>query len=233
MTLAATEPTTSTAAPQPLTQSLLTLHQSHGLVRAAIADVHHLHRTVMDGYQHHIPDHDTAQPRALLNVLYTCRTNTDGTINILTQSPHSPNWFALANTGALAATPQQWTTPTTFAEGQSLQFQLTANPSRRSAHTKRRRSIAGRDEQLAWLQRRGTHAGFTIAQADTAQLPAVRSHTKSKPAEQRDTTADIFAINPVQYRGILTVTDPIKLAHSILAGIGPAKAYGCGLLLLR
>lgn len=233
MTLSATEPTINPATEQPLTQSLLTFHQSHGLIRAAIADVHHMHRTVMDGYRTHIPNDATDQPRALLNVLYACRTNTDGTINIITQSPHIPDWTALATTGALAATPQQWEMPTTYTTGQQLQFQLTANPSRRSAATKRRRSITDRDEQLAWLHHRGTNGGFTINQADRAQLPAVRSQTKSKPADQRDTQTDVFGINPVQYSGILTVTDPDQFTRTIVAGIGPAKAYGCGLLLLR
>lgn len=233
MILSATEPTSSAATQQRLTQSLLTLHQGHGLIRGAIADVHHLHRIVMDGYQAHIPDRDTEQPRALLNVLYACRTNTDGTINVITQSPHRPDWAALATTGAPAAAPQQWDMPTTYTAGQQLQFQLTANPSRRSSATKRRQSLTDRTEQLAWLHRRGATGGFTIDHADTAQLAAVRSNTKSKPADQRDTRTDTFGINPVQYSGILTVTDPDQFTRPIVAGIGPAKAYGCGLLLLR
>ena len=44
--------------------------------------------------------------------------------------------------------------------------------------------------------------------------------------------------NPIRYstldlQGTLTVTDSEKLQTTLLHGIGPAKAFGCGLLLVR
>lgn len=36
----------------------------------------------------------------------------------------------------------------------------------------------------------------------------------------------------VTYNGILQVTDPAALRRALTGGIGPAKAYGCGLLTL-
>lgn len=35
------------------------------------------------------------------------------------------------------------------------------------------------------------------------------------------------------FEGDLTVTEPEKLIVSLLSGVGPAKAFGCGLLLVR
>ncbi len=39
-------------------------------------------------------------------------------------------------------------------------------------------------------------------------------------------------IQPILYDGIFIVTDEVKLQESIYSGIGPAKAFGCGLLSL-
>jgi CRISPR system Cascade subunit CasE len=37
----------------------------------------------------------------------------------------------------------------------------------------------------------------------------------------------------VDYEGALTITDPSALARSLASGVGKARAYGCGLLMLR
>ncbi len=37
----------------------------------------------------------------------------------------------------------------------------------------------------------------------------------------------------LDFEGMLTVTDPERLVSALLSGIGPAKSFGCGLLLVR
>ena len=37
----------------------------------------------------------------------------------------------------------------------------------------------------------------------------------------------------IDYEGVLTVTDPEKLTAALFGGIGRARAYGCGLMLVR
>ncbi|KPH98712.1 CRISPR-associated protein, Cse3 family [Actinobacteria bacterium OV450] len=39
-------------------------------------------------------------------------------------------------------------------------------------------------------------------------------------------------MNSVTFEGRLRITDPGLLTEHLLAGIGPSKAYGCGLLTL-
>ncbi|WP_423218759.1 type I-E CRISPR-associated protein Cas6/Cse3/CasE [Streptomyces kasugaensis] len=39
-------------------------------------------------------------------------------------------------------------------------------------------------------------------------------------------------MNSVTFEGRLRITDPAILTERLLAGIGPSKAYGCGLLTL-
>ena len=37
----------------------------------------------------------------------------------------------------------------------------------------------------------------------------------------------------IDFEGVLTVVDPDLLGHALTGGVGKARAYGCGLLLLR
>jgi CRISPR system Cascade subunit CasE len=37
----------------------------------------------------------------------------------------------------------------------------------------------------------------------------------------------------IDFDGVLTVTDPARLTQALLAGVGKARAYGCGLMLVR
>jgi len=42
-----------------------------------------------------------------------------------------------------------------------------------------------------------------------------------------------ISISTVDFAGQLTVTDPVALKQALFDGIGHAKAFGCGLLLVR
>ena len=41
-----------------------------------------------------------------------------------------------------------------------------------------------------------------------------------------------ITVSVATFEGVLIVTDPENLRSALTAGIGPAKAYGCGLLTL-
>lgn len=76
----------------------------------------------------------------------------------------------------------------------------------------------------AWLARRGEHSGFAI-EAASLQVEAYQQHDERSDRTLQFTTVD--------FRGQLTVTDPQALALALRSGIGHAKAFGCGLLLIR
>jgi CRISPR system Cascade subunit CasE len=42
-----------------------------------------------------------------------------------------------------------------------------------------------------------------------------------------------ISLSTLDFEGSLTVTDPADFLNALLSGIGPAKAFGCGLLLVR
>lgn len=74
----------------------------------------------------------------------------------------------------------------------------------------------------AWLQARGQRLGFSV---DEASL-IVEGY-------QQHVGRDNLRFSTVDYSGQLTVTDPARFGDVLCRGIGRAKAFGCGLLLIR
>ncbi len=77
----------------------------------------------------------------------------------------------------------------------------------------------------AWIDRKGMECGFRISEAKPLEIgPVVGYHFHKK-----DHTG---VHGGVQFRGILEVTDSDLFAQAHANGIGTAKAFGFGLLLL-
>ena len=76
----------------------------------------------------------------------------------------------------------------------------------------------------AWLQRKGEVMGFA-PDADTLLVDSYDQHQ-----EKPDQTLSFSTVN---FSGQLTVTDPQAFQAALLNGVGSAKAFGCGLLLVR
>ncbi|MFB9658445.1 type I-E CRISPR-associated protein Cas6/Cse3/CasE [Glycomyces mayteni] len=119
--------------------------------------------------------------------------------------------------------------------GQRWAFRLTANPVHFARTTpegpKRWLPHVTPDQQLEWLLDRCAGRGFTIpAGADGGPNVAVHDRTWlrfTKSQDRREVT-----IRAVTYEGVLEIGDVEALRHSLVHGIGKAKAYGCGLLTL-
>ena len=77
------------------------------------------------------------------------------------------------------------------------------------------------EQQLAWLERK--LQGF--AQLETLIVQPEPILYFRKPKEGRT-----GKIQTVIFDGILTVTDTESFDRQLKQGIGPAKAFGCGLL---
>lgn len=80
---------------------------------------------------------------------------------------------------------------------------------------------------LEWLNRRAGKGGF---QVEKVNIDGYRQHRMFKPGRGRQ--QDI-RFSTLDFDGILTVTDPDALGQILFGGVGPAKAFGCGLLLVR
>jgi CRISPR system Cascade subunit CasE len=82
---------------------------------------------------------------------------------------------------------------------------------------------AGRD----WLAAQGAKAGFSVDSAVAADYSVVPlpAHTGPRKGQPQ------FGV--IEMTGRLTLTDPAAFLAQIVKGFGRAKAFGCGLMLIR
>jgi CRISPR system Cascade subunit CasE len=81
------------------------------------------------------------------------------------------------------------------------------------------------DAGAAWLVAQGARHGFSLSGA-----PAVDGYARLRLP--RDGTGKID-ISTLDFSGVLKITDPAAFLHALYHGFGHAKAFGCGLMLIR
>ncbi|MFZ2529772.1 MAG: type I-E CRISPR-associated protein Cas6/Cse3/CasE [Rhodococcus sp. (in: high G+C Gram-positive bacteria)] len=226
-----TEPTTA------LHTSYLTLDARHSTVRAAAVDAHLMHRLIMSGWRTAILPTDST-PRTHLDVLYAIDRGPAHQLRVVAQANTAPEWNF--DTGILIGTVEHRirTAPLTG----TINFQLTAAPTKSIPSTTRhadgtrprgKRVPAPATEYERWAQRALARAGLDVHTLDVRVRSRIESERKSLPRHQRATPNAVFAHTTVTYTGTATVTDPDAHHSALRRGIGPAKSYGCGLLLTR
>jgi CRISPR system Cascade subunit CasE len=133
--------------------------------------------------------------------------------------------------------------------GQQLRFDLRANPvisvsaapgTRSKRHDVVMHALSklptadratAREETIrkagaAWLIARAAAGGFHVA-ADTLYI----DHYERVRIPRGDVGAIVFSA--LTFQGLLTILEPARFLECILRGLGAAKAYGCGLMLVR
>ncbi|MFT3857515.1 MAG: type I-E CRISPR-associated protein Cas6/Cse3/CasE [Aquabacterium sp.] len=80
-----------------------------------------------------------------------------------------------------------------------------------------------REACASWLSRQGERHGFEV-EAQSLWVDGYLQHVV-KDGKLRFSTVD--------YRGVLKVTDPVSFTSVLWHGLGHAKAFGCGLMLVR
>ncbi|WP_103062189.1 type I-E CRISPR-associated protein Cas6/Cse3/CasE [Actinomyces qiguomingii] len=127
--------------------------------------------------------------------------------------------------------------------GQLWAFRLAANPSRSVAQGPGKRGKryghVTVEQQRQWLINRTPNYGFELVPTEGDDDEAAQSVVvvrRERPIFNRQRpdaeVRDRVTINRTVYEGVLQVTNPDKLRHALVAGIGRSKAYGCGLLTL-
>lgn len=79
----------------------------------------------------------------------------------------------------------------------------------------------------AWFSQREPTHGFTI-EYGSFKVSDYRQHQL-----RRHPNRGTMRFSSVECEGVLTVTDPEKVRQLALSGLGSARGFGCGLLLLR
>jgi len=122
-----------------------------------------------------------------------------------------------------------------FLAGYRLSFLLIANPIKMINDKSGRRNANGEikkcrvplirdDDQRVWIERKLGAA----ASLETLIVDPISSIRFRKTREDR-----AGKIQPVSFQGILRVENAEAMTALLKAGIGPAKAFGCGLMLVR
>ncbi len=225
--------------------SRLILNPRTRRVRRELADPYQLHRTLMAAFPEQLP----AGERVLYRVDVDARS---GVPTVLMQSQTRPDWAWLGDPLArdlLQRAPESKPFEPHFAAGQLLAFRLRANPTvKRRLPTDKddpsselkpmRIPITAEDELLAWLARKGRRGGFRPVNANVISEGDLIGHQPRR--DGADPAADDasahrrrrLTFRAVRYEGLLEVTDPDALVQALAQGIGPAKAFGFGLLSL-
>ena len=186
-------------------------------LRAGLIDAYRWHQGLWTAF----PGRD-GQPRDFLT-----RVEEKGAffvVMVLSQTaPEPPGWG-------------RWETKpvaSTFLEHRRYVFALRANPTVkrvvRDASGERRKNgrrtrICRTEELCAWLEKKGKDSGFCLDAGLSVGAPVDQTCWRGQRC--------IVHVR-VDFQGVLTVTDPAAFVHAYRSGIGPAKAFGFGLMLLR
>lgn len=212
--------------------SRLLLNPNSRQVQRETADPYNLHRTILKAF-------DTDRQAA--NVLHRIEINgSSGQTVLLVQSDVKPNWQPLLEKAYLLpedpftdlANPAIKEINLPLADGQRLRFRLRANPTikkvRRDKNGNRLNSnrvpLVHEAKQIEWLQKQAQANGFRILDIGISQP---EQQTSRKKGNGRSIT-----IYTVTFNGRLQITDAASFKTAVRTGIGPAKAFGCGLLSL-
>lgn len=214
--------------------------------RRDVANVHDMHRTVMTAF----PDTDQPSARSGHGVLWRLDDTAEGYV-LYVQSRTRPDWDALPENYLCERGKVRCLQPVLQAvrPGTPFRFRMVANPTRRLHPNNDTRSDGTRkhnrrvplhrpDEQLSWLARQAEQRGFVLPAGSTGDPDVAATPLPDLSGRQQETTGGAksrrnkITVAPVQFDGRLVVTDAEQLVQAITDGIGPAKAYGCGLLSL-
>ncbi|WP_448576220.1 type I-E CRISPR-associated protein Cas6/Cse3/CasE [Thermomicrobium sp.] len=226
------------------------LNPRHPDVQRDLADCYRLHRRVLSLFPD-LPTDESA--RRALGVLY----RPEGYV-LLVQSRIPPQSEQLPS-GYLLETAGDPLNPSTkdvsghydrVVAGMQLTFRLRANPTRKIDSWReqpgyrpngRRVDLRRVEDQLTWLVRKGEQHGFRVLSVrvrdDTVTLGPQPLQADARPAGKvvgwrpaSNGAGQKLTFAAVVYDGVLRVTDPIRFREALESGIGPAKAFGFGLL---
>lgn len=112
-----------------------------------------------------------------------------------------------------------------FLEHDTYRFQLKANPTLRRSADKRRLAIYDEAQLRDWLTRKAATAGFEV-DPDTLQVGAPLDETFVRNGRRGKHVA-------VDFTGMLRITDRQLFSETFHSGIGSAKGFGYGMLMLQ
>lgn len=74
-----------------------------------------------------------------------------------------------------------------------------------------------------WIKKRGATHGYELNSVE-----ATGYRWNALPEKDRNA-----GFSSMEYEGVMTVEDPVLFSRMLITGLGPSKAFGCGLMLIR
>ncbi len=182
------------------------------------------------------------------NFLFRIDSLQGNRVVILVKSALRPDWnYAFQNADFLLDAPPQCKEFThQFAENCHYHFRLRANPAKKSGGSSKSERLAGikkkasrlglmdSNDQIAWLLEKARHGGFSIPgqwrESAAEKIPDFRFEVVREGFVSCGKKNHDGRFVAVRFDGVLTVTDPALFRQTLEKGIGPAKAFGFGLL---
>ena len=203
-------------------------------VLRGIHDAYDWHQRAWDAFPHLDGARNAARSGDAPRHFLTRLDDKDGGYQLLILSPtepHRPSWCP--------DHAENWQTKPiadSFLEHPRYRFHLRANPTKKvtpKGPDGRRRGQGKRvavrdfDDLSLWLERKAAASGFAIEPGTLRNDELGLTHfTKEK--ERR-----LGTLNLVDFAGVLRVTDHAAFKAAFQNGVGSAKAFGCGLLVLQ
>jgi CRISPR system Cascade subunit CasE len=190
--------------------------------RQQLRDCYDWHQAVWKAF----PGHDGEQREFLTRL--DQRQDGFRLLIVSSEQPVRPDWCP--------PDPESWKTkpiPAAYFRRNRYAFQLCANPTKKVSKERsdgsltkngRRVPLWKREELVEWIKRKGDQGGFTV---DETTL-----RTFSRGREYFEKKGHPGLHSAVEFEGVLTVTDPAEFHRTFTLGIGSAKAFGFGLLLI-
>ena len=113
--------------------------------------------------------------------------------------------------------------------GQYLGFDLVASPCKKvldGGKNSKRKILRTEQERQAWLSKKAEASGFTIVQAtEQSAISTAGKHPSENGGKMHH--------NAYHYQGVLHITNAELFRRAIQDGIGPGKAYGFGMMMVK
>lgn len=185
--------------------------------RRDLSEPYEMHRTLMRAF---VRDAEQVPPRILWRAEPTAAWSEPV---VLVQAQEPADWSVLealphylkGSAETRDISPEGWLQPE-----QCYRFRLFANPT--VTRDGKRQGLVSEEAQLGWLTRQGERHGFAVE----AALVTNSQQLRSRKQDSR------ICVLQACFEGRLRVRDAIALAQALRTGIGPAKAFGCGLMSL-
>jgi CRISPR system Cascade subunit CasE len=190
----------------------LSLDAQNPAARRDLASVYDMHRTLVRAFV----EDETSQPSRFLWRLEVARGSWDKPI-VLVQSAKPGRWSPIHRLSGYLRQDietKQVALDRLVQPGRRYLFRLLANPT--VCRQRKRYALMREEEQLAWINRQGQQHGFEVLSSVVTAKERCRDRK--------------IVIDRVRFEGLLRAENPDCLRQALVAGIGPGKALGCGLL---